>query len=127
MSEPTARPWVIVPREPTEEMLNAAGEQFLQGLGEYYDGADNKRPFRRVYRAMIAATPPVNAYPALDELVKALEALSDIAGEGSEDYPDDKPVIVEFGRCKDFSLTLGDFRRVNAALSRIRATGGFDG
>lgn len=47
---------VMVPREPTDAQLDAATEQFLHGLGEYSDGADNKRPFARFYRAMIAAT-----------------------------------------------------------------------
>ena len=49
--------WKLVPVEPTEEMLDSAGTQFLEGLGEYKDGAPNTRPFARLYKAMLAAAP----------------------------------------------------------------------
>ena len=49
--------WKMVPVEPTEEMLDSAGTQFLEGLGEYKDGAPNTRPFARLYKAMLAAAP----------------------------------------------------------------------
>jgi len=47
--------WCVVPREATARMLDAAGAQFLEGIGEYHDGAKSTRPFSRFYRAMISA------------------------------------------------------------------------
>lgn len=58
---------------------------------------------------LIAASP---------EIYDALEPFADIAGEGSDDFPDETPVVVKFGRTTNYSLTLGDFRRASTALAK---------
>jgi hypothetical protein len=45
--------WVLVPREPTREMLDAAWDNGFSGPGE-----DDQPDFAAAYRAMLAATPP---------------------------------------------------------------------
>lgn len=54
------------------------------------------------------------------EMHDALAPFADIDGEGDEDFPDDTPVTVKFGRTTDFTLTLGDFRRARHVLSKAR-------
>jgi hypothetical protein len=49
-------------------------------------------------------------------LREALEPFGDVDGEGDEDYPDSLKVVAKFGRCTDYCLTLGDFRRARTAL-----------
>lgn len=51
-----------------------------------------------------------------EKLVEALEPFGELDGEGSEDFPDETPVVVKFGRTTDFTLKLGDIRRASAAL-----------
>lgn len=52
-----------------------------------------------------------NLCDAIDQLQEALEPFADIDGEGDEDFSDDTPVTVCFGRTTHYSLKLGDFRR----------------
>ncbi len=56
-------------------------------------------------------------------LADALEPFADIDGEGDEDFPDDEPCTLSFGRTSCFTLTLGDFRRARAAIDRIDGVG----
>lgn len=49
------------------------------------------------------------------ELVGLLEPFADVSGEGDEDFPDDTPVTITFGRSTVYSIKLGDFRRASAA------------
>lgn len=44
----------------------------------------------------------------------ALVPFADVSGEGDEDFADDTPVVVKFGRTTHYALTLGDFRRAAA-------------
>lgn len=53
----------------------------------------------------------------IEELEGALEPFSDVAGEGTEDYPDDQRVVMTSGRTTFYALTLGHFRRASAVLS----------
>lgn len=43
-------------------------------------------------------------------LLTALEPFSDVSGEGDEDFPDDMPVTVQFGRTTHYALNLGHLR-----------------
>lgn len=54
-------------------------------------------------------------------LYAALEPFADIAGEGSEDFPDDEKVVVTFGRTIHYTLTLGDLRRAREAYNQATA------
>ncbi len=54
------------------------------------------------------------------DLAEAAEPFAEIDGEGDEDFPDDEPVVVKFGRTTDFTLKLGDFRRISAALAKAK-------
>lgn len=55
-----------------------------------------------------------------EELIAALEPISDLVGEGSDDLPDDTPVMVHIGRrTTNYSLTLADLRRVESALAAL--------
>jgi hypothetical protein len=56
---------------------------------------------------------------AAPELYEALGPFGDIDGEGDEDFPDEAKVTVSFGRSTNYTLTLGDFRRARAALSKV--------
>jgi hypothetical protein len=49
---------------------------------------------------------------AFADAFAVLEPFADVGGEGDEDFPDDTPVVVKFGRTTNYSLKLGDFRRV---------------
>lgn len=51
-----------------------------------------------------------------DRLRVALEPFALLLGEDDEDFPDDAPVTVRFGRTTDYSITLADIRRAVAAL-----------
>ncbi|RVH21477.1 hypothetical protein [Sinorhizobium meliloti] len=52
----------------------------------------------------------------LEEARRALDPFADVSGEGDEDFKDDTPVTVKFGRTLDLTLTLADFRRAGATL-----------
>ncbi len=69
----------------------------------------------------------VNDRPALLARIASLEAdnarlrealgpFADIDGEGDEDFTDDTPCVLQFGRTTCFTLDLGDLRRASAAL-----------
>lgn len=49
-------------------------------------------------------------------LFNALEPFADISGEGDEDFPDETPVTVIFGRTTHHALRLGDLRRAVRAI-----------
>lgn len=53
--------FAVVPREATTEMLDAAGSAFLDATQAHVPGdlPEVNRPFRRFYRAMLAAAPPL--------------------------------------------------------------------
>lgn len=70
-------------------------------------------------RAALSASPsPVDSRDGLIErLVKTLEPFSEVSGEGDEDFPDETPVTVKFGRTLDLTLTLGAFREARAVLA----------
>jgi hypothetical protein len=53
------------------------------------------------------------------KLEAALAPFADINGEGSEDFPDSTRVTIQFGRTTHYAITLGDFRRARAALSKL--------
>jgi hypothetical protein len=57
---------------------------------------------------------------AAPDLAEAAQPFADLASEGSEDFPDETPVTVRFGRTTDYSLTLGDIRRAVTALQKAR-------
>lgn len=53
----------------------------------------------------------------IEKLREALTPFEDIAAEGSDDFPDSTKVTVQFGRTTFHALTLGDLRRVGAAIT----------
>lgn len=55
----------------------------------------------------------------ISTLETGLEPFADVDGEGDEDFPDDTPVVIQFGRTTHHALTLGDFRRARAALAKL--------
>lgn len=57
----------------------------------------------------------------LKDLMEALEPFANLDGEGAEDFPDDTPVVVRFGRTTNYSLTLGHIRRASLALTVAEA------
>ncbi len=50
-------------------------------------------------------------------LSEALEPFADVAGEGDEDFRDDTPVTITFGRTTHYAVKLGDLRRAARALA----------
>lgn len=54
----------------------------------------------------------------IDDLIAALEPFTDVANEGTDDYPDDFKVDIAIGRCTYYALTLGHFRRAQNAIAR---------
>jgi len=56
---------VVVPKEASEGMLAAAGDAFLDAVVGHVPGnmPGANTPFRRFYRAMIAAAPPAEDKP----------------------------------------------------------------
>lgn len=69
----------------------------------------------------IALANPATITALLDErdsLLAALERFGEIPGEGDEDFPDDTPVTVLFGRSTNYSLHLGDLRRAAALTTK---------
>jgi hypothetical protein len=54
---------------------------------------------------------------AAPDLLEALEPFSEIDGEGDEDFGDETPVEVKFGRSTHYVLTLGDLRRARRAFA----------
>lgn len=55
---------------------------------------------------------------AAPDLLEALKPFADIDGEGSEDFPDDTPVTVMFGRTTHHALKLADLRKARAIIAR---------
>lgn len=55
----------------------------------------------------------------LDEAREALEPFADVDGDGDEDFPDDAPVVIKFGRTIFYPIKLGDFRRARRALASL--------
>lgn len=54
------------------------------------------------------------------DLLAALEPFSDIDGEGDEDFPDETPVQLMFGRTTAYKpVTLGDLRAAREAVAKI--------
>jgi hypothetical protein len=78
--------WRTVPVEPTEAMLDAAATQFLEGLGEYHDGASNKRPFARFYAAMLAASPVVPVGVSREEIARIIDPVAFLFGPGELEH-----------------------------------------
>lgn len=64
----------------------------------------------------------VNGLGEVEAIYNAALPFNDAFGEDEPDLPDNTPVTLAFGPCRDFSLTVGDLRRLRAALSR--KTGG---
>jgi hypothetical protein len=58
---------------------------------------------------------------ALAKAEAALEPIDDALGEDEPDYPDGCVVQIHFGAITDYTLKLGDFRRVRATLAEIDA------
>ena len=48
-------------------------------------------------------------------LEAGVEPFADVDGEGAEDFPDDTPVTIQFGRTTHYAIKLADFRRARAA------------
>jgi len=118
--------WVMVPREPTEAMLDAAtyfwgpwlDEERSQRAGRRDDSPEVRERGAAVWEQMIrAASPsPLEGAGREDdaELMAALQPFGEVSGEGDEDFPDNTPVTVVFGRSTNYSLKLGHFRRAAA-------------
>ena len=116
MTQTSALPWRLQP--------NAYGSQFIYANEEVPSGwndtkfpvlvagGDNYTTLKPANAALIVRA--VNSHEAL---VKALEPFCDLDGEGTEDYPDDKAVIVSIGRHTNYELKLGDLRHARSALS----------
>lgn len=51
------------------------------------------------------------------ELEKALGPFAEVAGEGTDDYPDTEPAVVEIGRSTYYALQLGEFRAAARVLT----------
>jgi hypothetical protein len=100
---------------PSEQAENSSGHQKSEpveptaGMQNVIDAA------RRVNAA--SSRELSAAFTRITELETALEPFSNVAGEGDEDFPDDAPVIVKFGRTTCYSLCLGDLRRAHIAAS----------
>lgn len=60
------------------------------------------------------------AEAALAAMVKAVEPIDDALGEDDEGYGDGLTVVMKWGACTDYSVTLGDLRDIRKA---IRAQG----
>lgn len=69
----------------------------------------------------ITAPMIVRAVNSQEALVKALEPFAELHNEGSEDFSDDEPVTIRFGRTTNFSIKLGDIRRANVAYAAATA------
>ncbi|GAA0721613.1 hypothetical protein [Dokdonella soli] len=84
--------WVLVPREPTPEMLRA-------GFLSESNGFDIETPADApglVYRAMLAAAPPAPAEPAPLRLTCGqIAQLAGFAGEDGEPFEDQSVLVIE--------------------------------
>lgn len=105
----TPGPWEVVP---------------LSGIGGPYSirmpmPAGSKHPTHYGIRT-VGTEANAHLIAAAPEMHDALAPFADIDGEGDEDFPDDTPVTVKFGRTTDYTLTLGDFRRARHVLSKAR-------
>jgi hypothetical protein len=57
----------------------------------------------------------------LDELVEALEPFVESLGEDDDDFPDETPVIMKYGRTTYYALRMGHLRRAASAIARAEA------
>lgn len=70
-------------------------------------------------RSVITALTALTALSARDaKMREALEPFADLDGEGDEDFGDDEPVVIKFGRTSAFTVKLGDLRRARLASDR---------
>lgn len=61
-------------------------------------------------------------YAAAPDMLEAALPFEEVIQEGVDDLPGDAPVVIKIGqRLTDMTLTLADFRRLQAAISK--ATG----
>lgn len=111
---------VLVPREPTDKMIDE-GESFLLDTAapRYISGS--------IYRAMLAAAPlPENIRALLDELDRLREALKPFAAAANchsndKEFMPDAMLIWQGGEC---TIRLGDLRRAAALSSSKQKDGG---
>jgi hypothetical protein len=105
--------WVMVPREPTPEMVAALrNEADVNGYGP--------RGAPLCYRAMLAAAPAAPPAVDLEKVEEALGPFDDALGEDDEGYGDGLTVVLKWGAVTDYSVTLGDLRELRRVASDIR-------
>jgi hypothetical protein len=112
------------------ELESQNANLLLQAQGWAMEARCQKSTVHKAYQAVTGATgepgdwnganPIVEALREAEALAqrrgKALEPFADVSGEGDDDYADDMPVTVTFGRCTHYALKLGDFREASRAL-----------
>lgn len=82
-------------------------------LVEGSDGTPGGDEIDRANARLIAAAP---------DLLEASEPFQKVIQEGCDDLPDDTGVVIKIGeRVLDMSLTLADFRKLEAALVKAGA------
>lgn len=74
--------------------------------------------FESVARPAVESRANARLIAAAPKMLAALAPFEDVDGEGSEDFPDETKVVVTFGRTTYYALTLGDFRRARAAITK---------
>ena len=120
---PVQEGWVLVPREPTEAMLQAADKAWRASVS-----ATSKLMLREAVRAMLAAAPPAPERKEVEELRAALKPFAAIASRipgGMHDCTKVKVTAREpLGRSDSTlvlatdGLTVEDFHRA-AALTEV--------
>lgn len=88
-----------------------------------YEGDDPKAVhYRQNVEALEAAIASLTRSEGVEKLREALEPFNDALGEDDE-FPDETPVVMKWGRTTHYALDLGHLRAVRAAFSTREATG----
>lgn len=84
---------------------------------------DQARRYNGVHLTVAEWVEVSRRYTAHNDLVEVLRPFEEIIQEGSEDLPDDTPVVVKIGdRVLDLTLSLASFRALQRALALAEAS-----
>lgn len=101
-------PYVIVPKEPTEQMCRAGEEcDGSSNSGPWLDGGYKPENVELIFKAMISASPsPIT----LEEIVEVLGTIAVYADDIPESWDDNHQVVT----------ACGHFRKLRSLLSRLK-------
>lgn len=120
MSERTPGPWTWTICDHSMAILHAGDplEQPVMAAAPCSACAERAKPDWKWGHCHVPSLADAHLIAAAPELLAAAIELSDVAGEGSEDLPDDTPVKVSIGSRTIITYYLRDFRALNAAIAK---------